>query len=142
MTRIQLIKQFLGEWSNSIYRLNTEGAKYYGATFYTKTKWDGAFEWYEDDVKKWDYQVDLTTGIIRRGNKIVGTLDMTRRPIAIYTVSNCIGVAIYDIDGYTDKILVGVNDQEPEWVDLKIGEDGRCYFDWYGGIYLDECSRV
>ena len=74
MTRIQRIKQFLGEWRNSMYSLNTQGAKYYGATFYSTTGWDGAFEWFEDDVKKWDYQVDLTTGIIKRKGKAVGSM--------------------------------------------------------------------
>lgn len=59
-----------------MYRLNTQGAKYYGATFYSSTKWDGGFEWFEEDVKKWDYQIDLTTGIVRRGNKTIACITL------------------------------------------------------------------
>lgn len=140
MTRIQRIKDYLKGWDNSIYRLNTEGAKFYGATFYSNTGWDGAFEWSEDDVRKWDYQVNLITGIIKRGNKVVGNIPLERRPKAIYTVSNCIGVALYAIDD--ERVLVGVNGLEPEWVETKYDDYGTRYLDWYGGIYIDDFIRV
>ena len=63
-----------------------------------------------------------------------------KKPIAVYTITNCLGVAIYDVNDET--ALVGVNNKKPEWVDVKTDEDGRSYIDAFGGIYLDECSRV
>ena len=41
-----------------------------------------------------------------------------RRPIAVYGLSNTGGLAVYEIDTVEDRILVGLNDQEPEWYDL------------------------
>ena len=63
-----------------------------------------------------------------------------KKPIAVHTITNCFGIAIYDVNDET--ALVGLNDEKPEWVDVKTDEDGRSYIDAFGGVYLDECIKV
>lgn len=58
----------------------------------------------------------------------------------IYTLSNCGGLAIYDV--LDEEVLVGLNDENPDWVGLNYDESGRAWFEWGGRVYLDECRSV
>lgn len=61
--------------------------------------------------------------------------------VAVYTLTNCGGLAIYDAN--SEGVLVGYNEDKPNWVAVDYDEDGRGRFDWCGcKIYLDECVRV
>jgi hypothetical protein len=71
-----------------------------------------------------------------------------RKPIGAYCLSNSTSLNVYEIDnGFSDKILVGINDEEPVWKDIHYDCDGseesRPYFK-YGEMkfYLDEFVRV
>lgn len=63
-----------------------------------------------------------------------------RGVIACYTLTNCGGLAIYDVDD--ERVLVGYNTDDPEWLPLT-DDDGRVGFEWGGRLIpLDECVRV
>lgn len=79
MKQIEMIKNFVNGWNNSMYSLNTEGAKYYGATFYKRNAWDGSFEWQKEDVEKYIWVCDLRNGEIRKSGKLVGNLKENRQ---------------------------------------------------------------
>lgn len=66
-----------------------------------------------------------------------------RGVIACYTLSNCGGLAIYDVDDFSREILVGYNTDDPDWLPLTTDDDGRECFEWGGRVIpLDECVRV
>lgn len=70
---IKPIIKFLGGWGNSIYSLNTEGAKYYSFTLDTykaKNSWQGGFGWFLDDALKYEmYAIEIATGDVYNQNK-------------------------------------------------------------------------
>lgn len=47
MTQLERVEEWLGGWDNSIYSLNTSGAKYYSFTFdyNSSSAWEGEFDW-------------------------------------------------------------------------------------------------
>lgn len=63
-----------------------------------------------------------------------------RKPIAVYTLNNVSGIAIYDFDD--EHVTAGLNDFEPEQFDLHYDDDGRAWFNWGGMVYLDECTKI
>lgn len=51
-------------WQRSIYSLNTQGARYYGATFYKRNAWDGEHIYQselDEKMDQYDYIIDLST---------------------------------------------------------------------------------
>lgn len=59
-----------------------------------------------------------------------------KKPLAVATITNTYGLAIYEMT--SDEVLVGVNDEEPNWVDIEYDEQGLPYIDCYGVTYLNE----
>lgn len=57
---------------------------------------------------------------------------------AIASKNNTCGIALYDITD--ERALVGLNNNAPEWVDIK--QDGKPYIDFYGKTYISEFIRV
>lgn len=55
----QQILDYISGWNRSMYAMNTSGAKYYGASFYKRTAWDGSFERDSADLKHYDFVYDL-----------------------------------------------------------------------------------
>ena len=50
---------------------------------------------------------------------------MNKRVIASYCLCSTVSINIYDIEyGITDRVLAGMNDEEPEWFDIDNGSDG------------------
>ena len=63
---------------------------------------------------------------------------MTREIKAIATKTNTSGIALYDITD--EQALVGLNNDSPEWVDIKQGSEP--YIDFYGKTYISEFVKV
>ena len=42
-----------------------------------------------------------------------------RKPVGAYTFCNTGSVLVYEIDMAEDKVLAGINDDPPEWCDIK-----------------------
>lgn len=59
-----------------------------------------------------------------------------KKPLAVATITNTYGLAIYEVA--SDEVLVGVNDEEPSWVDIEYDDQGLPYINCYGVTYLDE----
>ena len=62
-----------------------------------------------------------------------------RKPIGVYGLSNTGGLAVYEFDTVDDRVLVGLNDQEPEWCDLSYEEndDGQMMDGFrYGELFV------
>lgn len=59
-----------------------------------------------------------------------------RKPLAVATITNTYGLAIYEVT--SDEVLVGVNDEEPTWVEIQYDDQGEPYIDCYGTTYLNE----
>lgn len=57
---------------------------------------------------------------------------------AIANKTNTSGIALYDITD--EQALVGLNNDSPEWVDIK--QDSEPYIDFYGKTYISEFMRV
>lgn len=57
---------------------------------------------------------------------------------AIATKTNTSGLALYDITD--EQALVGLNNDKPEWVDIKW--DDEPYIDFYGKTYISDFIRV
>lgn len=57
---------------------------------------------------------------------------------AVATKTNVSGIALYDITD--EQALVGLNNDSPEWVDIK--QDSEPYIDFYGKTYISEFVRV
>lgn len=57
---------------------------------------------------------------------------------AIATKTNTSGIALYDITD--EQALVGLNNDNPEWVNIK--QDGEPYIDFYGKTYISEFMKV
>lgn len=59
-----------------------------------------------------------------------------KKPLAVATVTNTYGLAIYEVT--SDEVLVGINDEEPSWVEIQYDDQGEPYIDCYGVTYLNE----
>lgn len=72
---IKPVLKFVGGWGNSMYSLNTQGAKYYSFTLDTyngQNSWQGGFDWWLDDALKYEqYALEIATGKIYDQNKNV-----------------------------------------------------------------------
>lgn len=42
-----------------------------------------------------------------------------RKPVGVYTFCNTGSVLVYEIDQTEDKVLAGINDDDPEWCDIE-----------------------
>jgi hypothetical protein len=79
-----------------------------------------------------------------------GGMIMDRNVIAAYCIGNAASVNIYEIEyDIVDRVLAGINNEEPEWYDIVYDfdnddeEDTRAGFmmgEWF--IPLDECMKV
>ena len=57
------------------------------------------------------------------------------KPIATLTLTNVSGLACYDAND--EEVLIGINNNKPEWCKLKHCKDGRLYvYKWH--VYLDD----
>lgn len=73
--------------------------------------------------------------------------EVMRKPIGVYGLTNTCGLAVYEFDHVEDRVLVGVNDQEPEWYDMTFEENevGTILEGFkYGELFVpfDEVMRV
>lgn len=59
-----------------------------------------------------------------------------KKPLAVATITNTYGLAIYEVT--SDEVLVGVNNEEPSWVEIQYDDQGLPYIDCYGVTYLNE----
>lgn len=59
-----------------------------------------------------------------------------KKPLAVATKTNTYGLAIYEVT--SDEVLVGVNYEEPSWVEIQYDDQGEPYIDCYGVTYLNE----
>ena len=60
--------------------------------------------------------------------------------IGVYVLCNVASLNIYEIDYTEDKVLVGLNDQEPEWCPIDYTYNG---FRWgHMNISFEECERI
>lgn len=59
-----------------------------------------------------------------------------KKPLAVATITNTYGLAIYEMT--PDKVLVGVNYEEPTWMEIHYDDQGLPYINCYGVTYLDE----
>lgn len=60
---------------------------------------------------------------------------------ATASITNTYGLALYEAN--SDEVLVGINDETPEWVSIKWDDEGDAYIEYYGGkTYLNEFIRV
>lgn len=59
-----------------------------------------------------------------------------KKPLAVATITNTYGLAIYEVT--SDEVLVGVNDEEPTWMDIEYDDQGLPYINCYGVTYLNE----
>ena len=59
-----------------------------------------------------------------------------KKPLAVATKTNVMGLAIYELTD--EEALVGVNDEEPSWVEIQHDNQGLPYIDCYGVTYLNE----
>ena len=60
--------------------------------------------------------------------------------IASYGLTNTASINIYDIDYTEDKVLAGLNDQEPKWCPIDYSNNT---FKWCGwDLSLDKCIRI
>ena len=41
-----------------------------------------------------------------------------KKPVGCFCLSNTCTILVYDIDYMKDKVLVGFNDKEPNWLDI------------------------
>lgn len=62
------------------------------------------------------------------------------QPIAICTVTNVMGLAIYEISD--EQVLVGVNNEKPVEVEIQWNDDGEPYIDFYGEHMLNEFVKT
>lgn len=60
--------------------------------------------------------------------------------IGTYCLTNAIGVAVYEFDYYTDKVLAGWNGEQPEWRDVVENWKGFMMDNFF--IPFDEVMRV
>ena len=72
---------------------------------------------------------------------------MNNNPIAVYTMFNCGGIAIYEIIyGIEDKVcytwICGDKESKKCYAIIREDENGRLYFNKKHKIYLDECIKV
>ena len=72
---------------------------------------------------------------------------MNNKPIAVYPMNNCGGIAIYEIIyGIEDKVCYTWQFMEKEskkcYAIIREDENGRLYFNKKHKIYLDECIKV
>ena len=65
---------------------------------------------------------------------------MTNNIIAAYCLCNTASVNIYDIDYTEDKVLAGINNEEPEWCPIDYYEDTFKFNNL--DIPLNQCMRV
>ena len=64
-----------------------------------------------------------------------------KKPIAIATKTNTYGLALYELDD--EWALVGVNEEEPEVVDVIYDENANPYVEPNGDkTYIDEFVRL
>lgn len=63
-----------------------------------------------------------------------------RKVIASWGICNTASLNVYEVND--DHVLVGINNNEPELVDIEYDPEGRPYIDWGGEYYLDECMRI
>lgn len=63
MTQIERVINWIkNDWGYSIYSMNTVGDRYYGYSFYSRTKWDGMFLNDVDYLKEnFKHVIDLNT---------------------------------------------------------------------------------
>ena len=59
-----------------------------------------------------------------------------KKPLAIATKTNVSGLVIYEMT--SDKVLIGLNDEEPSWVTIDYDYEGEPYVNYYGMTYLNE----
>lgn len=59
-----------------------------------------------------------------------------KKVLATVTKTNVYGLAIYEVT--SDEVLVGVNGEEPSWVEIQYDDQGEPYIDCYGETYLSE----
>lgn len=60
---------------------------------------------------------------------------------ATASITNTYGLALYEAN--SDEVLVGVNDETPEWVPIEWGDGGEPYIEYYGGkTYLSEFQKI
>lgn len=68
---------------------------------------------------------------------------MTNNVIAAYCLCNTASVNIYDIDYTEDKVLAGINDQEPEWCQIDYNDEDEDIFRLGElEVPLNQCMRV
>lgn len=73
-----------------------------------------------------------------------------KKPIAVWVISNTASLNVWEHDENADSLLVGVNNDEPEWVkiDHQVDPDSEefdtvTFIDFHGTVWrLDECMRV
>lgn len=63
-----------------------------------------------------------------------------KKPLAVATKTNVSGLVIYEMT--SDEVLIGFNDEEPSWVEIKYDREGEPYVDYYGKTYLNEFVRL
>lgn len=70
---------------------------------------------------------------------------MERNVIAVWGICNTASLNVYEIEN-GDTMLVGINDSEPEWVDIHLDTEDNQYYYYilYGGTRyrLDHCTLV
>jgi hypothetical protein len=65
------------------------------------------------------------------------------KAIAAVTLTNMIGVYIYEIDhGIEDQVLAGFNNAEPQWQPIEYTEDGPTFTLAGLEINLNEAIRI
>lgn len=62
------------------------------------------------------------------------------KAIATATKTNTYGLVLYDLNA--DAALVGVNDEEPKWIDIDYDDEGEPYIMCYGMTYISDFIRV
>lgn len=61
--------------------------------------------------------------------------------IATASITNTYGLALYEAN--SDEMLVGINDEAPEWVPIEWDDEGDAYIELNGDkTYLNEFIRV
>lgn len=54
-----------------------------------------------------------------------------KEAIGVYGLFNTCGVFVYDIDYVEDKVLAGINTDEPEWFDISNDYEGFSMGEWF-----------
>lgn len=74
---------------------------------------------------------------------------MERKVIGSYCICNTASINIYEIDNIEDRVLVGMNNNEPQWVNIDgiLDEESGDYIDGFvlrpfGFIPFNEVMRV